>query len=113
KSEYIEVLHRNYGAAAALDSLNQIASSKQKKMPFLLGYAAHMEAELGKFESAIKKANQLSKLFNHSSAKPLVVFGDIYFQKGDKKKAADYINKALEIDPGNIDAQRLRSRLNN
>lgn len=113
KSEYIEVLHRNYGAAAALDSLNQIASSKQKKMPFLLGYAAHMEAELGKFESAMKKANQLSKLFNYSSAKPLVVFGDIYFQNGDKKKAADYINKALEIDPGNIDAQRLRSRLNN
>lgn len=111
KSEYIEVLHRNYGAAAALDSLNQIASAKQKRMPFLLGYAAHMEAELGKFDPALKKANQLSKLFKYRSAKPLVVFGDIYFQKGDKKKASDYINKALEIDPGNIDAQRLKKRL--
>ena len=80
-------------------------------MPFLLGYAAHMEAELGKFDPALKKANQLSKLFKYRSAKPLVVFGDIYFQKGDKKKASDYINKALEIDPGNIDAQRLKKRL--
>lgn len=111
KSEYIEVLHRNYGAAAALDSLNQITSSQQKNMPFLLGYAAHMEAELGKFDSALKKANQLSKLFSYNSAKPFVVFGDIHFQKGDKKKATDFIKKALEIDPGNIDAQRLYAKL--
>lgn len=111
KSEYVEVIHRNYGAAAALDTLSQLASVEQQRSPFLLGYSAHMEAELGNFESALKKADQLSQLFNHGSAKPLVVLGDIYFQMGDRIKAGQYIDQALAIDPGNIDAKRLKSRI--
>ncbi len=112
KAEYIEVLHRNYGAQAALDSLYHIATTEQQEEPFLLGYTANMEAEAGNFDKALSKAKELSeKIVDEQSPKPHVVFGDIYFKMGNFDKAQEYITVALQLDPGNIDAQRLEKRI--
>jgi len=112
KSEYIEILHRNYGAALALDSLQILANKKQKQSAFLLGYAAHLEAELGLFNSALKKAKAIERKFNDGTCpKPYVVYTDIYLMMGNKEKAGTYVDKALALDAGNIDAQRLKQRI--
>lgn len=112
KAEYIEVLHANHGAQLALDSLRILASPFQQKTPFLLGYAAVLEAELGQFDSALQKAEQLIKDFEGKTApKPYAVFGAIYEQMGKKEAALEQIEKALSIDPGNISVQRIYKRL--
>ncbi len=112
KAEYIEVLHRNHGPRVALDSLEMLLSEQQKKKPFLIGYAAHMEAEAGAFEKALAKAKILDHHFKGSnSPKPFVVYSDIYYQMGKLAQAERYVTKALALDPGNIDAQRLEKKI--
>lgn len=48
-AEYIEVLHHNHGPQHALDALYHLANVQQQSVPFLLGYVANMEAEVGNF----------------------------------------------------------------
>jgi len=112
KAEYIEVIHHNYGARQALDSLYKLASLSQQNKPFLLGYAAQLEAETGDFETALNKARQLSKQTGYkNSPKPYVVYSDIYLRKGNLKKARQFVDQAILRDPGNIDAQRLKKSI--
>ncbi len=112
KAEYIEVLHRNHGAQPALDTLYKIANTTQQNEPFLLGYAANMEAEAGNYKNALAKARSLDKKINDKrSPKPHVVYGDIYYKMGNFEKARHAIEMALKLDPGNIDAQRLEKKI--
>ena len=112
KAEYIEMLNYNHGARVALDSLAVLATPKEQQKPFLLGYAAMMEATLGNFEVALLKATQLDQHFEGQHVpKPYVVYGDIYFKQGLFEKAKEKVAKALAIDAGNIDAQRLKEKL--
>lgn len=111
-AEYIEVLQHNYGARKALDTLYHLLSPKQQSEPFLLGYAANMEAEDGNFKVALLKADLLATKFKvKQSPKPYVVYGDIYFKMKKYKKANKFIQQALKLDPGNIDAQRLEKKI--
>lgn len=113
KAEYIEVIHRNHGPQAALDSLDLLAANDEQQLPFLLGYAVQLYAELSEFEIAIGKANQLEALFEGKvSPKPHAVSADLYFKMGELDEAESAVDKALEIDPGNIDAQRLKKKIN-
>lgn len=113
KAEYIEMLNYNHGPAVALDSLAVLATIKEQQNPFLLGYAAMMEATLGQFESALKKAHQLAIQYTGKVVpKPYVVYGDIYLKQGLYEQAKENIEIALAIDSGNIDAQRLKEKLN-
>ncbi len=112
KAEYIEVLHRNHGPQRALDSLYSLATTQQQHEPFLLGYAANMEAEAGNFKNALNKAGALSKqMKGKKSPKPHVVYSDIYYKMGKFGKAKKYVQSAIELDPGNIDAQRLEKKI--
>lgn len=112
RSEYIEVLHRNHGARVALDSLQHFTPQEGEQTPFLLGYSAQMLAEISDFESALAKAGRLSHLFeNKDSPKPHAVLADIYFRMGELDKAAMETEKALYLDPGNIDCQRLKKQI--
>jgi len=112
KAEYIEVLHRNHGPQVALDSLYSLASMHQQQEPFLLGYAANMEAEAGNFENALDKAAVLAnQIKDKQSPKPHVVYSDIYYKMGKFDKAKKYVQSALKLDPGNIDAQRLEKKI--
>lgn len=113
KAEYIEVLHHNHGPQTALDTLYTLASYKQQNKPFLLGYAASLEAEAGHYEKALSKADLLSTIMDKQSPKPFVVHGDIYYKMGNFDEASDCVKKALKLDPGNLDAQRLMAKVNN
>jgi tetratricopeptide (TPR) repeat protein len=113
KSEYIEVLHYRYGPRVALDSLARLASVNELENPFLLGYAAAMEAELGMFDMAVQKAQRLQDILKGKRVpKPHTVWADIYYKMGKKEWAETAVDKALAIDPGSIDAQRLKAKIN-
>ncbi|MDZ4147574.1 MAG: hypothetical protein U1C58_04755 [Flavobacteriaceae bacterium] len=112
KSEYIEILHANYGAAQALDSLKRLSSGKQKQNPFLMGYAASMEAELGNFDIALDKVNALSKFFKGIRVpKPDAVYADVYYKKKELEKAYFHADNAYRLDNRNLDASRLRDKI--
>ncbi len=113
KSEYIEVLHAIYGAEKALDSLYALTSENQKDNPFLLGYAAIMEAELKNYNLAIQKANRLKKIINDTLiAKSDAILADIYFKMDSLKIAKKHADRAFKIDSRNLDVSRLKIKIN-
>jgi len=112
KAEYFEVLHYQYGPKAALDSLYKLSSTNQLQNPFILGFAAELESELGNFDNALKMAGQLkTNLINLKVPKAYVVFADIHYKMGKKADAKAEVYQALKLDPGNIDAQRLKIKI--
>ncbi len=113
KAEYIEILHSLHGPEASLDSLNALTTDEQKDNPFLLGYAAGIQAEMGNYQMALMQANRLNYILQDSlMPKPFVVHADIHFKWGENlelaKKMAD---RAVELDPRNLDASRLKKRI--
>lgn len=112
KAEYIEALHSNYGAAATLLALDTLTTGKQKDNPFLIGYAASLNAELGNYEIALETASQLKQVVNNPLIpKPHAVFADIYLRMDSLSQAKEYADKAAKLDPRNLDATRLQSRI--
>lgn len=112
KAEYIEILNSNHGASAALDSLSVLADENQKENVFLLGHAASMHAELQEYQAAFEKAERLKQIMDGLNyPKTDAVYADLYFKKGDYETAHKHAARAHELDPGNIDVQRILERL--
>lgn len=113
KAEYIEILHSLQGPEASLDSLNALTTDQQKDNPFLLGYAAGINAEMGNYQMALTLANRLNYIMQDSLIpKPFVVYADVHYKWGENlelaKKMAD---RAVELDSRNLDASRLKKRI--
>ena len=112
KAEYIEFLHSRYGAEQTLDSMTTLLLPEQKKNPFLLGFSASLHAELKEFAIALKEAGELEEIVSDSTQpKPYAVYADVYLQKGDLQDAKTNADKANELDPFNLDASRLKERI--
>lgn len=112
KSEYIEVLHAIHGPQLALDSLNSLMIPSQESNPFMLGYKAIMLAELEKYDEALVIAKQLALVMNDDQvAKPDAILADIYFKMKDYETAKVHADKANSIDPNNLDASRLKTKI--
>lgn len=113
KAEYIEILHSLYGPQQALDSITVLTSVSQKNNFFLLGYSASMYAELKNFEAALSQANKLKKIINDTTVpKSYAVLADVYFKMDNLKLAKIHVEKAYQLDPKNIDASRLKEKIN-
>lgn len=112
KAEYIEILHSRYGPKRTLDSMATMLLPEQKKNPFLLGVSASMHAELDEFDIALQEAEELEKIINDSNKpKSFAVYAYIYLQNGDLQQAKTNADKAYELDPLNLDASRLKERI--
>lgn len=112
KAEYLEFLHSAYGPQRTLDSLSVLTSDTQKNNPFLLGFSAGMYAELGAFELALQQANHLTGIVNDTtSPKPFVVLADVYLKMDSLKLAQRNVAKAVTLDPRNLDASRLKTKI--
>jgi len=112
KAEYIEVLHSLYGAEITIDSLNVLTEEDPVVNPFLLGYEAELEAEVGNFETAIQKARELERLMqSYKTPKPYAVLAAIYFDMDSLQKAKSYADKAFQLDPRNLDASRIKTKI--
>lgn len=109
-AEYIEIIHSLKGGEASLDSLAAINPNHNN--PFLLGYTASMQAELKNFDFALEKAKELESQFkDKTTPKPYAVFADVYFKMDRLELAKKYADKAFELDPRNLDAIRLKNRI--
>ena len=114
KSEYVEILNSIYGAQAALDSLDILCTEAQKENPFLLGFAASLNAEEGKYSYALRKAHRLKAIINNPSIpKPDAVYADVYLQMDSLQLAKIHADRAVLLDPRNLDASRLKTRIAN
>jgi tetratricopeptide (TPR) repeat protein len=106
-SEYIEVINYIDGPETAL---NKLDSLPQELPVFLVGYKAHLLALMDRFDEAMVIAEKL--MMEHEvHPKPWVVTGDILVEMEAFDKAKPYIEKALQLDPKNVDAQRLKTRI--
>lgn len=111
-AEYIEFLHSRYGPKQTLDSLATLLLPEQKENPFLMGVSASLHAELDEFDIAIQQAEELEKIINDpTQPKPYAVYAYIYLQKRDLQLAKINADKANELDPLNLDASRLKERI--
>lgn len=112
KAEYIEFLHSSYGAKQTLDSMATLLLPEQRKNPFLLGVSASMYAELDEFDIALEQANELEKIVSDTTQpKPYAVYAYVYLQKEDLRLAKKNADKAYELDSLNLDASRLKERI--
>lgn len=112
KSEYIEVLHSLYGAERILDSINSLTTDAQQLNPFILGYKAILTAETKNYDEAIILANKLVEILKDENvARPDAILADIYYKKKDYKTAKIHADKANKIDPKNLDASRLKAKI--
>ena len=113
KAEYIEVLNAIYGAKTALDSLHILTTPKQKKVPFFISYAATLESDLGNFKKALSIADDFNNQINdYSIPQPYVLYGSIYLKMDSLSLATSNIDKALQLDPNHIFAQRFKTQVN-
>lgn len=112
KSEYIEVMHALYGAQTALDTIKSLVGPFQQSNAFILGYKAILTAETENYPEALAYANQLAaQLKDVKVARPDAVLANIYFQMKAYKKAKIHADRANRIDPNNLDASRLKVKL--
>jgi tetratricopeptide (TPR) repeat protein len=89
-----------------------LVTISQRNNPFLLGYKAILTAETRNYEDALKYAQQLEELMKDLQvAKPHAILADIYFKMEDFKKAKIHADKAFAIDPRNLDASRLKEKI--
>ncbi len=112
KAEYIEVLNAIYGPELALDSLHILTIPIQKRIPFFISYAATLESDLGNFKKALAIADQFNTQINDPNIpQPYVLYGSIYLKMDSLSLATSNLDKALELDPNHIFAQRFKKQL--
>lgn len=112
KAEYIEFLHLNHGAQAALDSLKALASPEQQQLGFYLSYRAALELELGNIEQAKELAAILEEKYPDSIyATPLMLRAQIYMYQDSLKKAKVLVDRVVARDTNHIIAIGMQSSL--
>lgn len=112
KAEYIEILQSNYGSKIALDSLHLLTTEKQKEIPFFISYAATLESDLGNYKKALLIADEFNtKINNKNIPQPYVLYASIYLKMDSLSLAKSQIEKALELDPKHVFAQRFKNEI--
>ncbi|WP_276388409.1 hypothetical protein [Eudoraea chungangensis] len=108
KAEYIEILHSKYGPETALDSLEFLTNSLQKVLPFYLGYAATLHAEIGNYGEA-SLLLQVLKNRQNDTLRPNYYLskGQVYKEFDSIALAKKYIKKAIALDTNHLIAKRL------
>ena len=113
KAEYIEFLHHNHGAQVALDSIEHLATPRQKMLGFYIGYAAALELELGNIDKAQVLSNKLEiTLTDPSYLSPLMTKAQIFQAQDSLQNALALVNKVVAADPNHLIAVSMQSRLN-
>lgn len=111
QSEFVEFVQSNHGPQAGLDSL--VAFDNKDSYPFLQGFAAHLNAELDRFKEALYLARAVENSLKDDPTAPKApaVYADIYFAMDSLQTAYKYALKATQLDPRNLDASRLLTRI--
>jgi len=109
KAEYIEVIHSNHGAKAALDSIETLATESQKKLPFFNSYAATLESELANYDAAFDKAKDLLESVNGQDVPATYyTYAQLYLNNNKLSVAKKNIERAIQLDPKHQLAHRVK-----
>lgn len=112
KSEYVELINSNNGPEAALDSLAALTHDRHADNHFLLGFKASLLAETGDHAGALATAQRLEALVTDTLApKVSAVYAAVYLATDSLDLAHAYALKATQLDPRNLDASRLLTRV--
>lgn len=112
KAEYIEILHARYGPQQALDSINQIASDRQRNLPFYLGYAASLQAQLSNFKDAnLLLARQKEVLPDSLKPQYFVSSAEVFLAMDSIKLAKKQIDRAVELDSNHLIARGFQKKI--
>ena len=112
ESECVEFIHAIHGATAALDSMSRFRSQSVVGNAFLAGYKAMLLAELEQFPEALALANKLSHTDKGEPIpRPDVILAHVYAGWGKWEEAKMHVDKAVNLDPRNLEATRLQKRI--
>lgn len=112
ESECVEFIHATHGAAAALDSMSLFRSQSVVGNAFLAGYKAVLLAELEQFPEALALANKLSHTDKGEPIpRPDVILAHVYAGWGKWEQAKTHVDRAVNLDPRNLEATRLQQRI--
>lgn len=112
KCEYIELINSNKGAKAALDSLRVLTEEKHGDNPFLLGFRAELEAELGNYQKALEISEGLAtRITDKTEPKAWATYAAVYLAMDSLDMAKEYADRAVSFDPRNLDASRLQAKI--
>ncbi len=112
KAEYIEWLHLIHGPETALDSLQYLATERQKKLGFYISFAASLELELGRIDNAIRLSEDLKDLMKDSTYTAYTKLkAEIFMAQDSLQKAKDYIDEVVRIDPNHLIAVSIQSEI--
>ncbi|NET37170.1 MAG: hypothetical protein F6K19_34965 [Cyanothece sp. SIO1E1] len=112
ESECVEFIHATEGAAAALDSLAVFRKDRVIGNPFLSGYQAVLLTELERYEEALAIAEGLARTDQGQAIpRPDVVMAHVYLGWGKLQEARMHVDRAVELDPRNLEATRLQARI--
>jgi len=112
RAEYVEVLNYVHGPQTALDSIAVFTTRGGESNVFLRGYKAELLADSGRLDEAFTEASDFSELFSDRDVpRPHVVLAYVLLKMAKPERARPHVLRALELDPKNIDAQRLKNRL--
>ena len=85
---------------------------RDKKIPFFISYSATLESDLGNFEKALSIADDFNAQINDPNIpQPYVLYGSIYLKMDSLSLATSNIDKALQLDPNHIFAQRFKNQI--
>ena len=112
ESECVEFIHATQGATAALDSMAVFRKDRVISNPFLDGYKAVLLTELERYEEALAIAESLARTDQGQAIpRPDVVMAHVHFGWGKLQEARMHVDRAVEMDPRNLEATRLQSRI--
>lgn len=112
ESECVEFIHATQGATAALDSMAVFRKDRVISNPFLDGYQAVLLTELERYEEALEIAESLARTDQGEAIpRPDVVMAHVHFGWGKLHEARMHVDRAVEMDPRNLEATRLQSRI--
>ena len=112
ESECVEFIHATQGPASALDSLTRFEEERVIGNAFLTGYKAVLLTELERYEEAYEIAEGLARTDRGAAIpRPDVIMAHVYFGWGKLEEARSHIDRAVKLDPRNLEATRLQAQI--
>ncbi|WP_439108132.1 tetratricopeptide repeat protein [Congregibacter sp.] len=110
--EYIEWIHAKHGPQRALDEIQKMRKEEGPHVSRLSYFPAYFHAELGEYERAKKVAREfVNQLPPGEWPQEHYIEAFIAFERGDYALADTAVERALQLAPRHLIAQRLNKKI--
>ncbi len=109
--EYIEWIHALEGPEAAIQAINRLREESSADLSFSY-FESYFYAEIGDLATAADLAEEFEmRIGDDTSPQPHYLRAYIAFKAGDLESAGASIDRALELDPRHLIAERLKKEI--